>query len=123
MDTRQTKGIQGIIDPFIPEDLLARFFRALADPTRLRILSILAAGGERNVTELTGRVGATQSGVSNHLSCLRMCGLVSTRKEGKSVFYKISDPSVRELIARARGMVERSSEAAACCLRDGGEVC
>ena len=84
-------------------DLYARFFRALGDPTRVRILHLLldAPGGEYSVGELVQAVGAPQGRVSTHLGCLRWCGLAQTRREGKQVYYRIADPRVRELLALA----------------------
>ncbi|TMB93461.1 MAG: winged helix-turn-helix transcriptional regulator, partial [Chloroflexi bacterium] len=61
---------------------VARFFRVLADPTRLKILESLTSG-ERTVGELVGAVGQTQPRISTHLACLRHCGFVSTERRGK----------------------------------------
>lgn len=82
-------------------DLSARFFRVLGDPTRIRLLHLLldAPVGECSVGELVMALGVPQSRVSTHLGCLRWCGLVQTRREGKQVFYRVADPRVRELLA------------------------
>src|SRR6266516_2104232 len=60
-------------------DLVAKYFRALGDPTRLRILELLRAEGELSAGELTRRLAQPQPRVSNHLACLRWCGFVDTR--------------------------------------------
>ena len=82
-------------------ELHARFFRALGDPTRVRLLQVLidAPSGERSVGELVAAIDAPQSRVSTHLGCLRWCGLVQTRREGKQVYYRVADPRVRDLLA------------------------
>jgi DNA-binding transcriptional ArsR family regulator len=69
-------------------ELTARFFRVLGDPTRLRLLALLldAPTGERSVGELVTALDAPQSRISTHLGCLRWCGLVHARREGKQVY-------------------------------------
>jgi DNA-binding transcriptional ArsR family regulator len=81
-------------------ELLARFFRVLGDPTRVRLLQLLleAQAGECTVGELVAALAAPQSRVSTHLGCLRWCGLVHTRREGKQVYYRVADPRIRELL-------------------------
>lgn len=100
----QTSNIARGQDSMRVEDsaeLHARFFRALGDPTRIRLLHLLveAPTGECSVGELVAAIGAPQSRVSTHLGCLRWCGLVQTRREGKQVYYRVADPRVRELLA------------------------
>ena len=68
-------------------------FHGLSDPTRLAILLALL-DGERRVTELVATVGSSQPNVSNHLACLRECGLVTDRPDGRQVFYRIARPEV-----------------------------
>ncbi|ORW73356.1 Cd(II)/Pb(II)-sensing metalloregulatory transcriptional regulator CmtR [Mycobacterium saskatchewanense] len=80
------------------EVALARVGRALADPTRCRILVALL-GGAGYPGQLASRLGLTRSNVSNHLSCLRGCGLVAARYEGRQVRYELADPH----LARALG--------------------
>ena len=69
--------------------------RALADPKRLCVLESLAAG-EVSVSDLSTRVGCQVPNMSQHLAVLRSAGLVITRKEGSTVFYRLSDPRVLE---------------------------
>ena len=69
--------------------------RALADPKRLCVLESLAAG-ELSVSELSTRVGCQVPNMSQHLAVLRSAGLVATRREGTTVFYRLSDPRVLE---------------------------
>ena len=69
--------------------------RALADPKRLCVLESLSAG-ELSVSQLAGRVACQVPNMSQHLAVLRSAGLVSTRREGSTVFYRLSDPRVLE---------------------------
>jgi ArsR family transcriptional regulator, cadmium/lead-responsive transcriptional repressor len=77
--------------------LKAKLFRGFADPSRLAILDALRAGS-RTVTEIVETTGLTQSNVSNHLGCLRDCGLVISAQQGRYVQYKLSDPRVAALL-------------------------
>ena len=78
-------------------NLIARRFRALADPTRLRILDLLRNREEASVGELTEALDASQQNVSKHLSALLAEGFVARRKQGTSSIYRIADPGVHEL--------------------------
>jgi DNA-binding transcriptional ArsR family regulator len=98
-------------------DLYARFFRALGDPTRVRLLSLLldAPAGESNVGELVAAIHAPQGRVSTHLGCLRWCGLVQARREGKQVYYRVVDPRVRELLAVSGAVLRDHAAGVASC--------
>lgn len=80
---------------------LADLFVALSDKTRLRLLCLMA-GGEVSVGYLAEALGESQPKVSRHLAFLRNAGLVSTRREGKWVFYAIDQPTN----VRARKVLE-----------------
>ncbi len=69
--------------------------RALADPKRLCVLESLAHG-ELSVRDLATRVGCQVPNMSQHLAVLRSAGLVTTRRDGSTVFYRLSDPRVLE---------------------------
>ena len=85
----------------IDTEVSARLFHALSDPTRLAILQCLRSG-ERRVSDIVDRVGSSQPNVSNHLSCLKGCGLVVDRPgERRQVFYSIARPEVIDLLAAA----------------------
>lgn len=75
----------------------AGFLKALAHEGRLLILCHLSQG-ERSVSELENLLGARQAAVSQQLSRLRLEGLVACRREGKTMYYSISDPRSRRLI-------------------------
>ena len=97
-------------------DLVTRFFQILSDPTRIRIVELLLEG-EQNVSELVRRLGVPQARVSSHLGCLRWCGYIGSRREGKFVYYRITDPRVSDLMGLARTILGDSAEAVASCLR------
>lgn len=81
-------------------DLQAKLFRGFADPTRLSILEALLEQ-ERTVGDLVQATGFTQPNVSNHLSCLRDCGLVTVRQQGRFSYYSLSDDRVAKLLLLA----------------------
>lgn len=87
-------------------ELIARRFRALSDPTRLRILDQLRQRQEASVGELTEALGGSQQNVSKHLAALSAGGFVARRKQGTSSIYRISDPAVLELCDRVCAGVE-----------------
>jgi ArsR family transcriptional regulator, cadmium/lead-responsive transcriptional repressor len=78
-------------------DLKAKLFRGFADPSRLLILETLREG-PLTVTEIVTRTGLSQPNVSNHLSCLRDCGLVTGQQRGRFVHYQFSDPRISQLL-------------------------
>lgn len=84
----------------VPEALLeqaARRFALLGDPTRLRILSVLHDAGELSVGALAACSGVSRENVSQHLSRLADAGLVARRREGTSVHYRVSDPTLGQV--------------------------
>jgi DNA-binding transcriptional ArsR family regulator len=103
----------------IERDLLAKYFRVLGDPIRLRILD-LVADDERSVGELAGLLGESQPKVSNHLACLRWCGFVITRREHRTVYYRLADERVGEVIALGRALLHDNEEHVAACRRVDG---
>ena len=76
---------------------LARFYRGLGDPTRLKILKLLSSG-EKSVSQLVDQLKSPQGRVSSHLACLRWCGFVVSQRRGRSVYYSIIDPKVVSLL-------------------------
>ena len=78
---------------------MAESFKALADPTRLRILALLF-GGECGVGELADNLDVSQSAVSHQLRILRSLDIVRYRKDGREVFYDLADDHVREILTR-----------------------
>ncbi|MGC4810120.1 ArsR/SmtB family transcription factor [Micromonospora sp. DT228] len=89
-------------------------FRSLGDPTRLAILRRIASG-EARVVDLTGELGLAQSTVSKHLACLRDCGLVDYRVEGRQSFYALTRPELLDLLRSAELVLAATGEAVALC--------
>ncbi len=89
-------------------DLVARRFRTLGEPYRLRILQELEAG-EKSVGELVAALEGNQPNVSKHLQVLFDAGLIGRRREGTSIFYSISDPMVFKLCALVCGNEAKKS--------------
>lgn len=91
------------IDEAMPDEAaifaMAESFKALADPTRLRILALLFAG-ERGVSDLADHLDVSQSAVSHQLRILRNLDIVRYRKDGRKVFYDIADDHVRDILSR-----------------------
>ncbi|RPJ23832.1 MAG: ArsR family transcriptional regulator [Chloroflexi bacterium] len=81
-------------------EIQAKLFRGFSDPSRLTILEILQ-NGALTVGEIVQGTGLTQSNVSNHLACLRDCGLVIAEQKGRFVYYELSDRRVGQLLALA----------------------
>jgi ArsR family transcriptional regulator, cadmium/lead-responsive transcriptional repressor len=71
-------------------DVLARFGHALSDPTRCRLLLVLGEGSAYP-TDLAERLGVSRTNLSNHLACLRGCGLVVAVPEGRRSRYELAD--------------------------------
>ena len=101
----------------VESDLVAKYFRGLGDPTRVRILELLEEHDELSVGELVERLGESQPKVSNHLGCLRWCGFVATRREHPSVFYRVADERVTQLLALGRALLADNAEHVAACRR------
>jgi DNA-binding transcriptional ArsR family regulator len=97
-------------------EMVAKFFRALADPVRLRLLEFLLQD-EHTVTECVAHVGLSQGRVSAHLACLSDCGYVQVRREGRYAHYRATDPRVGELVLLARSLAADNAAALAACMR------
>ena len=108
--------------PTEPE-LLAKYFKVLADPTRVRILELLRERGELSVGDLVGALEQSQPKVSNHLACLRWCGFVHTRREHPNVLYRVADERVLDVLALGRALLGDNAEHVALCRRTDGGNC
>lgn len=100
----------------------ARICQVLADPKRLRLLDLLREG-ERSVGQLAAALGSSYPNVSQHLTVMREAGLVATRREGTTVFYRLAYPRIaaacdivhdilRAQLADAAALAERGSSRA-----------
>jgi DNA-binding transcriptional ArsR family regulator len=97
-------------------ELVAKFFRALGDPARLRLLEFLL-GAEHTVTECVNRIGLSQGRVSAHLACLAGCGYVEVRRAGRFAYYRVADPRVADLVTLARSVAADNATALSDCVR------
>lgn len=93
-------------------ELIARRFRLIAEPTRIRLLDQLR-DGEQTVNSLAARIGAGQQNISKHLTVLADAGVVHRRKDGNFVFYRVADTSVLELCEQVCGSLEQQLNALA----------
>src|SRR3954467_853748 len=87
-------------------ELKANLFRVLGHPARVRILELLREG-ERSVGALQAELGLDSGGTSQHLSALRGISLVASRREGTSVYYRVEDERVFELLEAGRAIITR----------------
>jgi ArsR family transcriptional regulator, cadmium/lead-responsive transcriptional repressor len=113
--TERTRPRVGRRDPVFLE-LLAKFYRGLGDPTRLRILEYLLEG-EKSVSELVDLLGSAQGRVSSHLACLRQCGYAVVRAEGRHAYYRIADPRVVKILSLGQTMVQENAKRIFACTR------
>lgn len=97
-------------------EVVAKFFRALGDPTRLRLLEFLL-DAEHTVTECVAVAGLSQGRVSTHLGCLADCGYVQVRRAGRFAHYRVTDPRVAQLVMLARSLATDNAAALAVCDR------
>lgn len=91
-------------DPLV--ELIARRFRVIGEPMRIRLLDRLREG-EATVQELTEALGASQQNASKHLQVLREAGIVGRRKQGTSAYYSIADEAVLALCEEVCGSLQR----------------
>ena len=92
-------------------DLIAERFRALSEPTRIKLLDRLR-DGEATVLELTDLIGTTQQNVSKHLGVLQRSGIVARRKQGNFAYYRIVDEGVFSLCEAVCGSLQRAGRVA-----------
>lgn len=97
-------------------EVVAKFFRALGDPTRLRLLEFLL-DAEHSVTECVAVAGLSQGRVSAHLGCLADCGYVEVRRAGRFAYYRVTDPRIAQLVLLARSLAADNAAALATCVR------
>lgn len=99
----------------------ALLFHSLADPVRLTILQRLERG-EARVVDLQAQLGLAQSTVSKHLACLRDCGLVDFRSEGRQSFYFVARPELLDLLRSAEALLAATGQAVVLCPVHGSQA-
>ncbi len=87
------------------EDEQARFLRCIGEPTRLRILKLLASG-EKSVSEVMNSLNKEQSLISHHLRALKECNIVVARQEAKNVYYRVADARLAELVLTSESIMK-----------------
>jgi DNA-binding transcriptional ArsR family regulator len=93
----------------------ACLFHGFSDPSRLALLRHLALG-EHRVVDLTAHLGLAQSTVSKHLACLRDCGLVTSRPEGRASMWSLNHAdAVMRVLAAAERLLDLTGDAVALC--------
>lgn len=95
-------------------EIVAKYFRGFGDPTRVRIMQLLRER-ERSVGELAELLGSPQPKVSNHLACLRWCGFVDSRREHRTVYYRVTDERVGQILDLAHSLLRDNAEHVAAC--------
>ncbi|MCX2727063.1 metalloregulator ArsR/SmtB family transcription factor [Thermomicrobium sp. 4228-Ro] len=95
-------------------ELKAKLFRGFADPSRLAILEVLR-GGPRTVGEIARLTGQGVTNVSNHLRCLRDCGLVVRERRGQHAVYRLADERCAQLFALAEQLLAESARGVLTC--------
>ena len=96
--------------------LKAKLFRGFGESSRLLIIECLR-DGPKSVGEIVAASGLTQPNVSNHLACLRECGLLSAEQNGKYVYYKIGDERVSIILEHAEALLSDCDADIANCTR------
>ncbi|MFN8459805.1 MAG: metalloregulator ArsR/SmtB family transcription factor [Anaerolineae bacterium] len=105
IDREKVKQAEQTLLDGLTATFLADTFKALADPTRLRLISTLLHT-ELCVCDLAATLGMTQSAISHQLRLMRDMRLVKSRKEGRMVYYTLDDEHIRDLFLRGREHVE-----------------
>ena len=89
----------------------ATLFRVLANPTRLAILLTLQAG-EQRITDLAAQLGGSQANISAHLTKLKQSGLITSRTQGRAVYYRLTQPELGALLQAAGQLLATAGQQA-----------
>ncbi len=100
--------------------LKAKLFRGLSDSSRLMILELLRTG-QLSVSQIVERTGLSQPNVSQHLACLKDCGLVVSRQEGRSIIYSLADERMEDIFMATEDILARIGQRMYSCTRYGDE--
>ena len=108
----------------VPHDLSialkAKLFRGLADPSRLAIIEVLRSG-EKSVSEVVLETGQSQPNVSGHLACLKDCGLVTSRQQGRFVYYALVDRRMKDILSAVEDILADVAARVYACTRYNGQ--
>jgi DNA-binding transcriptional ArsR family regulator len=104
-----------VVDETAALSVAACLFHGFSDPSRLAIVRHLALGDHR-VVDLTAHLGLAQSTVSKHLACLRDCGLVESRPQGRASVFRLTHPEATlQLLSAAERLLALTGDAVALC--------
>nr|WP_255890879.1 metalloregulator ArsR/SmtB family transcription factor [Nocardioides astragali] len=118
---KAAEGSVELADDTVSLTAAACLFHGFSDPSRLSIVRHLALG-EHRVVDLTAHLGLAQSTVSKHLACLRDCGLVSSRPQGRASMWSLEHPqAVMDLLASAERLLSLTGDAVTLCATYGSE--
>ncbi len=97
LNTGSVEMVKGVMPSSVRIDMLADFFKAFGDGTRLKIICVLDKVNELCVCDIANAIGMTKSAVSHQLKYLRKLRFVKSRKDGKVVYYSLADNHVKDL--------------------------
>lgn len=116
---KMSDGAAAAVDEAAAMLAAACLFHGFSDPSRLAILRHLALG-EHRVVDLTAHLGLAQSTVSKHLACLRDCGLVTSRPQGRASMFSLNHTdAVMDLLAAAERLLGLTGDAVTLCPNHG----
>lgn len=95
-------------------DLKVKFLRGFADKTRIQILECIK-DKEKTVSQIVAEVQGNQSNISQHIACLKGCGMILGRQEGKYMYYSLRNEHIRELLLMFDTVLEEVQNDIACC--------
>jgi DNA-binding transcriptional ArsR family regulator len=95
-------------------DIKAKFIRGFSEKTRLQILEKIKEQ-EKTVSQIVDEIGGNQSNISQHLACLKGCGIIIGRQEGKYVYYSLSNPQIKEMLTMFDSVLALVQDGVATC--------
>lgn len=103
-------------------DVKAKFIRGFADKTRLQILESISVQ-EKTVSEIVDELQGNQSNISQHLTCLKGCGIIESRQEGKYVYYSLRNEQIAGLLSLMDIVFQQVEEEVAACEKNDALDC
>jgi DNA-binding transcriptional ArsR family regulator len=103
-------------------DVKAKFLRGFSDRTRLQILECIQ-GKEKTVTQIVDELQGNQSNISQHLACLKGCGIIVSRQEGKYIYYSLRNEQISQLLHAIDAVFHQVEAEVAACEKNGELDC
>jgi DNA-binding transcriptional ArsR family regulator len=120
MGRSQKIGNQRIIEPEMvgcgQSEVIAKFFRALGDSTRIEIVEFLIKNKRATQSQIVQHLELTQSRVSEHLKCLNWCGFINVYTDGLFRIYEVKNKEIIRIIDMAKELVKKSDAEISSCL-------